>query len=204
MVSHMGAVVSHDGSKKLVAVILGINILDTIMGPGLIEIRVKWLSRLFGKKSHAHALLFDVLSKMMHDEVNLENNMLSYLWFLYLPISHSILIWSLVFLPVDLSICQLVYLPVALCLSAITTVFSKTKDTIKGVVHLLVDWSMNTCWTRRDTRPIPVADGWAGAEKERWFHLALFLTKPEVERHLTLLANNVTFCDRLSSFQTLI
>ena len=37
----MGAVVSHDGSKKLVAVILGINILDTIMGPGLVEIRVK-------------------------------------------------------------------------------------------------------------------------------------------------------------------
>ena len=75
----MGAVVSHDGSKKLVAVILGINILDTIMGPGLIEIQVKRLYRLFGKKSHAHALLFDVLSKMMHDEVNLENNMLSYL-----------------------------------------------------------------------------------------------------------------------------
>ena len=41
MISHMGAVVSHDGSKKLVAVILGINILDTIMGPGLIEIRMK-------------------------------------------------------------------------------------------------------------------------------------------------------------------
>ena len=41
MVSHMGAVVSHDGSKKLVAVILGINILDTIMGPGLIKIQIR-------------------------------------------------------------------------------------------------------------------------------------------------------------------
>ena len=51
MISHMGAVVSHDGSKKLVAVILGINILDTIMGPGLIEIRMKRLSRLFGNKA---------------------------------------------------------------------------------------------------------------------------------------------------------
>ena len=45
---------------------------------------------------------------------------------------------------------------------------------------------------------------WFSSEKERWFHLVLFLTKPEVERHLTLLANNVTFCNRLSSFQTLI
>ena len=51
MISHMGAVVSHDGSKKLVAVIFGTNILDTIMGPGLIEIRMKRLSRLFGNKA---------------------------------------------------------------------------------------------------------------------------------------------------------
>ena len=51
MISHMGAVVSHDGSKKLVAVISGTNILDTIMGPGLIKIRMKRLSRLFGNKA---------------------------------------------------------------------------------------------------------------------------------------------------------
>ena len=62
---------------------------------------------------------------------------------LYLVVSLSAS-WS-VYLPVGLSICQLVYLPVALCLSAITTVFSKTKDTLKGVVHLLVNWAMNTC-----------------------------------------------------------